>query len=491
MSYIPGMPGGRVFLSSCFFHGDRTRLSVRDRIASRFNGPADRPVWMGEDFLPLGGDPGRTSIDLALFCVDGVRSCDEYVAVVIDRHGSGIGVLPGTDATTSFFELELFAAALYGKPSHVFVLEGHEPRGRMRLLLDLLGPLLPGFERRPLSADEILFRIDAIVGATGTGPSGGTFRAISREISAALVAERHAEYRPGEALPAVRFLDGLFSTTPRASDLSVVPALFHEIAERTSHQEKLALLWIVLGELSGRSPVSGASEEVLAHWDSALSQWSGSAAWFGLHGFCQLGCLGAISDRARLCERLGPPFRVDHGAFASEYYSIANQLGVGRQRSDLYSLALGHIDLAISADPVPGDYSVRASIRHRVGDLDASVEDHAVSLRMRREAGADDASVGEAESELGFALLGVAGRAAEGIGLMERGVERLSSGPANGFTVRAKRKLAEGYRAAGELGRARDQLGEAAAMARDIGAYYQVDQIVEAAAGISQSADGG
>jgi hypothetical protein len=198
----------KVFFSSCFTDAGDIYLSIRQRVRDTFNIGDDKQVWMGEDFPILDRGSRAAPVEKALFCVKGVRHCDAYVAVIIDKHGSGVEIGPGKTTQASFLELELFEAAVSRRPAFIYVLKGHEPTGRMAALLDLLEPALPGLVREPLDEDEILRRIEGILDDIRHPWLSRLrrFAAIGSTAHDRLGASRHQPYRPATSLPALQFL---------------------------------------------------------------------------------------------------------------------------------------------------------------------------------------------------------------------------------------------------------------------------------------------
>lgn len=465
-----------VFLSSCFEDPVGSKLEIRRRIYEMTGGSAaagSRPVWMAEDFPELRPDFGLTPFGMAEFCVEGVRATESFVAIITGRHGSEIQVTPGQAVPTSFLEIELFEAALLRKPAFVFVLEGTELSKKADHLLQILRPCFPGIELGPLSADEIVRRVDRLVSYYEKPKWRRHFVAAPRIdlMVDTLLRLRHSAYRVADELPRLRFLEGLSDDALGPPDDTLVQAVLDRAEAAANHQERLTLLWMAIRALMGAPFGDSRHRHYLPLWEIALGRWASAGAWYGLHGHAAMGCLAALGSLGAVRAAMGDAIaRIPHGEFASAYYSIA---GLARRPQPILELALAHIEAALEKDGDPANrLAIRASVLTRLGDISGGLRDYE-EVAARREAirGAPD---GEALSELGFAQFR-AGEWRRGIANMEEGLSQLRKEPVSGFTVRATRKLAYGYVRKWRLNRALDLGAEAFGMAERIGAVDQVD----------------
>lgn len=472
-----------VFFSSCFTDAGDVYLNIRDRVRSTFNSGSDKPVWMGEDFQVLSPASVAPPVEKALFCVRGVRHCDAYVAVIIDKHGSGVELASGKATQASFLELELFEAAVSRKPSFIYILKGQEPTGKMEALLELLAPALPGLCRKPLGEDEIMQHIDRILERTRHPWLSRLkrFAAVGHLAHDRLGAARHQDYRPGTELPALQFLGDPYDATLAAPDLDVVEDLLARADALIDHQSRLAILWLALREMMGDRPNRASSNRLLQCWDSALGKWANTSAWYGLHGFCLMGCLGAISSRSRILQSFRAPPPTPHGAFASEYYSIAKKVGDGRLRGLFFDLALKHLNVTLSAAPDSQALAIRGSVYWQMGRRPEAIADYERVVALLMHSGASSSAIGSAKAELGFAL--VHSRRTRNLGLryLEEGVTEAKQGIADGFLVRATRKLGFGYMVAGAPRRALDQFLSAYDLAVENSLFDQIGKLERAA----------
>jgi tetratricopeptide (TPR) repeat protein len=480
--WVINMGDWSIFLSSCFSDSDGVPLSIRDRVAHDFNSKGyggETPIWMGEDFYEIRPDAPTSAVEKALFCVEGVLKCDVYVAVIVNKHGSEVEVSDGAKAQASFFELELLAAAVSGKPTFVYILKDNEPDGKMGALLNLLGPSLPGLCLIPKTEDEVLKSIDSIL----LWIRHPVLFQLSRFVPSKttmyeqLSISRHRQYDPNFQFPNVQFLSHLHDPTFSRPSLVVVKRLIADVDSYSSHQSKLALLWMAIRELMGEPLDKNTQEEVIFYWQAVLLKWTGSAAWYGLHGHAQMGCLGALSTAATIGSNLSQALTIPHGALASEYYSIARRVRRHDLKTEFFDLADQHIEIALGNEETSGGLAIQGSIYLQTGRNADAIKCYERVVSLKRDEGATDASIGESKAELGYALLNEKGLMKRGLGLLEEGVDMLESGPQNGFLVRAKRKLGVGYLKAFAPRQALGQFVDAYKIAEENGIFDQIQRL--------------
>lgn len=479
------MAGADVFFSSCFEDPLHQRLNIRDRVARELNTPNDRRVWLAEDFQVLKPDSGAPALEKALFCVEGVREASVYVAVARSRHGSGVEVMPSRQVQASYFELELFEAALLSKPAHVFLLKGDEPEPRLHSLLKLLEPALPGLCWTPLDEDEIFARVSGIVETQANArkrAGGDRVRASASSLANQLTDHRHRVYDPVAELPDLQFLGGFSDPAITPPDPTLVEGVLARARDEPNHNVRLTLLWMAIRELMGAPPDKVGAEAFRELWSQALATWNSTGAWYGLHGHILMGCLGALGSLSRIRALEGRQSETPHGPMASEYYSIAKRVGRRDLRASVLEMAKRHVDASFLGGETSGKLALRGSVYKALGRNSDAIADYERTLALRL--GAEDASqqeIGDAMSELGFALV-FAGRIRRGLAMMEEGVARLEGGASSGFLVRAKRKLGRAYLVAAAPFRALETLAEAHEIATQYDFLDQVGQIDRLAA---------
>jgi tetratricopeptide (TPR) repeat protein len=489
----------KVFFSSCFDDPVHQRLAIRDRLMT-LNGEFNRddpaqvaalPIWMAEQHRELDRNAPTAPLAMAEICVQGVRDCDVYVALVRSNHGSGIQLRPEQRTQASFFELELFEAALLQKPAYVFVLDGGEPSDRLAGLLDLLKPALPGYDKRARTEADIYDQVLRIVEAADHPRRPPAFlrkRASARQISNALTGARFNVYDPRSAAPQLRFLGGIHDPSLPRPDLDLARDAIQRASERTNHNDRLTLFWIAIRELMGWPIEASPPREVADLWGEALGGWNSAGAWYGLHGHPHMGCLAALGSLTQLRLLTSKAADIPHGGMSSEYYSIAKLVSRPALKAEVLTASRAHIDAAFLTGETSAKFAQRGSVKAAQGDKAGAIEDYrrVVALRTGEEQASDD-DIGQAKTELGFALV-FAGRRAEGLKEMEDGIRKFGGKP-TGFLIRAQRKLGRAYIRAGSPLRALDILAQAHDNAKATGALDQLSQIDKIARRLSRKAE--
>jgi hypothetical protein len=440
----------RIFLSSVFDEPSGTPLPIREKIKALTGGahvPAgERPIWVAEDFDELNRASTLSRLAKAQFCVEGVRACDGFLAILTERFGSKIEVDGVGQVPTSYLELELMEAALLSKPSFIFLQSDFTPSKELANLLNLLRPAFPDMVLERLSEVRILERVKRIVERV-ENPflRWRPLRMPSKRLFIdTLFRLRHRPYRVKDEPPPIRFLDGGFDATVTDVGVDMVEPLLDQASREPNYQNRLTILWLAIRSLMGVPYTNPAFRKFVPLWEDALGAWNSAAAWYGLHGHAAMAGLAALGSlaEARSCiaPASDPIHGIPHGPIASAYYSIAKQVG----RSDIYRLALEHIEAVLASGPSSAVnlLAIRGSIQLRLGFTNAAIADYEEVARSREPLG--DGAYGEALSELGHALV-IAGRKREGLAKLERGVELLQKYPRAGFDVRSMRKLALGY----------------------------------------------
>jgi tetratricopeptide (TPR) repeat protein len=367
-------------------------------------------------------------------------------------HGSLIPI-SGKISNVSYFEIELYQAALMGKPLRLFVTPGFDPSPRMRAFLRLLRPYFPEESWQVSPDDKIIEDVESLI-------EGRVSVIRSPLIGLSTFVEKLWQSGRDDML----FLDGKFdeSRSGKTPDLDVIENalsqnVFNLSGNPVTHDKRLARAWIALRELMGVSYLDSNNKEYLDLWNRALTRWSEPAAWYGLHGHMLMGCLTAINSTAIVREQLrSHPNRKNlsfaqlqdpGGAKASALYSIGKLLPYWWQRRKVFNTALNTINTALASEQsdVSGLKSIRASINLRLYRFGRAVEDYEAALKLRRSHDESDGRIGESMVELGFAYM-LSLSFFKGRSYMEEGIKLLSNAGRDEFLMRAKRKLAFAYR---------------------------------------------
>jgi hypothetical protein len=388
----------------------------------------------------------------------------------------------------SYFEIELYAAAMYGKEPVIYVLEDFDPGPRLRSLLEILAWAIPDWRPQSrLKHGEILRDVRELIRHHCSAP-----RKPEPPLRKRLV-EAFYRRRAGVGLwrepgTGLLFLGGATEDRP-LPEVERVEKLIREYRQTENFQKKLNRLWFAVRELMPASYLPAdvgenpALRKFLPYWDCVLSDWVAAASWHGWHGHLYAGTVAPLNSqwviraqgfrgRPELqAEAILPP---DDG-LASAYYSIAGLLGAGVRHWNCLCRAGQHVKRAIDARGGPTDnlLAIRGSIRLRMGLWPGAILDFTRMLRLREAANAPPETVADALMHLGFAY-SLFPLMPKGRDLLRRSVEILKGYPNNPNLARARRKLAFAYKIAGQRKRAGDALAEAEADASRLGAYDQM-----------------
>jgi tetratricopeptide (TPR) repeat protein len=466
----------RVFLSSCFRDDKGGILPIRERLIKDFDlaRGVSPSMWVGErfEYLKPEHENNATPVQKALFCMEGVKRTDCFVALLADRHGSSIDAFERS-SIVSFFEIELFSCALFQKPTYLYAHPEYHMEEKLKDVLALLRPAI-GVHDDTMSEADIVARISglaepSIFSRMRASLSNG---AIGRFVRI-LAQRRHEPYRVGEGTPTLRFLNGGIDDGSGSPDFGNARVFLEAAKAESNAEHKLALLWLCLRELSG-TPPAGDTEEQAHLKDAAYSRWNSAAAWYGLHAHIHMGGLAALSEVSRLRDEQPSVGPAPDGALSSAYYSIAAKTDDRLQSRDFLDLAKSHAERAQSLNPSTNNTLLLGSILARQGRGADAVE-HFRQAYDRSE----NLERGVAASEYGFAMIRHGDRTdrRHALELLIEGVEKLEEHPEKGFRVRARRKLAMGYLKTGKGMSAATHLALAYKDATAHGLFDQIGKI--------------
>lgn len=413
-----------------------------------------------------------------------VREAETFICILAgSSHGSPIEIA-GIPSRASFFEIELFQAALLRKKVHVFVRDDFTPEPRLDALLRILKDTFPEWRNiTPQSDDEIFAGVMRIVDETFSPfvmKSWLAWRAPVDKLVQALYSAR-ARNRTN---PSILFLHGATDPSLGKPRLEIVRPLIQDIEHQRNEEKRLSRLWIGLRELMALDHRRLDDTELLQYWNRLLGGWARAGAWYGLHADMPLGCLGALNSLTQVRDRLatllpatsrGDDTTFPGGALASAKYSIAKRLHVKEDRVFRFRDALNDLrrSLEIERQDKSGLLATRGSILRQLGQVSDAVADYETVVRMRKENHASDHALGDALSELGYAYLWqLSPRKA--LRFCEEGVEKLRQGGRAGFLARGLRKLAVAYLVNGKLRDANRVRHEAKTVAVAHGALDQL-----------------
>lgn len=471
-----------VFLSSTIRGTSVPSISEeRRRIFEHGLQYGNNAVWVDEYSHPRDiatVDP-LESVDDLLIEIE--RSQLYLVLVGTDWAGTAIKVA-GQESKVSFFEMELFYAAMRARPIVVVERTDIELSTRTSDMLTLMRRTIPQsnwYKAHSIADAESLckFFVDRCVdGELGNlAQTSGQYASLLRSLWKSLEKDHDAEH--------VEWLGGVLLPTHEKPNVAVIDGCLDDAGTLYSHQARLSRIWIAARELMGVPWLDHQHDEWLPYWDRVLAAWNKAGGWYGLHGHVDLGYLAALNsmETVRLRWRAigeaaadDPAWDPPYSSQASAYYALARRVRSLRYRYRGMRRALVLVDKARPQDEIGRSnvLSIRASILKGLGAFAAANRAYEEVVRLRTQAGASEGAIGEALSELGFGLLHtmhwLRGRSLlhEGVAMMRR------ADYSPGFLVRALRKEAIACRWLGRFSEARNldeqarELADIAAVAR-------------------------
>lgn len=391
-----------------------------------------------------------------------VREANVFVCVLGGkRHGSPIEI-DARPSVVSFFEIELFQAALLEKEVHLFVSDDFVPEPRLQRLLEILSFAFPEwFNRQHLTDTQITERIKRLVGKERRKFLFNPFNAVRAPINRLVQALYIARGRNSLSSP-ILFLDGEFEVRVSVPDQQIISSLQQQISAEQNEEKRLSLLWIALRELMSVPYTNLKDYTILCQWNEILGKWTSAGAWYGLHGDTPLGCLAALNSMVKVRQQIdrlsiksvtSEQTVYPGGALASAKYSIAKRLFVKADRNARLNEALGDVQQALKLSVNSEDSGLRAikgSIFRQLGRVTEAVSEYEAVLNIRQKNSASDASIGEALSELGFGYLRQ-WNLLKGLQYCKEGVGLMRNGASAGFLTRGLRKLSLAYLVNGKL----------------------------------------
>lgn len=287
-------------------------------------------------------DLGKEEPDNKLAIVDRLvevlKDSDVYVCILADRrrgpsdHGSPVEVQDEA-AAVSYFEVELYAAAMYGKKPVLYVLQGFDPGPRLQALLKILEWAIPDWRhRKPQNAEDILADVREVIRRRCYTPPRSV-PPLKERLVEAFCRARLGPFAPARGDTGLLFLNAAFENRPLPQP-ERIEALIKEYRQAQNFQKKLNRLWFAARELMPASyhpadtQQNSILKEFLPYWDCVLGDWTAAAAWHGWHGHLYAGTVAPLNSQAlirsqgfRRHSELQPEVILPpDGALASAYY---------------------------------------------------------------------------------------------------------------------------------------------------------------------------
>ena len=385
----PELVAAPVFLSSLTGKLNEASRADSPLLALRSEIKEDHPhdVWVAE--IDGGGLKSLPSLQIVDACIEKIKISSMVLILLGEKRegtkASGTPVPMGEfEALVSYFEIEVFQAALHSKPVVIIQMDDYLPPPRMVEFIGIMksSGVVIRWEKDVTYGKAREVAGDVIRKAKRDCPEGrGMFGALVREL--VKVRARLRESRQG--LGDVRWLNGqvIASTTNREANVEHAKAMLAVARQVNATSSQLSRLYMVATELMALSPLEEAEQEVLELWSEVLGQWGSTAAWYGLHNHLATGVIASLSTRQdvvrSIARRSGQP--IDEiplaGALASAYYSEGKNCAFSPTRFFLWrtGLCLANSDVASPHRTHPGIFAIRGCLRASVGNLPGAFMD--------------------------------------------------------------------------------------------------------------------
>jgi hypothetical protein len=403
----------------------------------------------------------------------------------------------GRSSLVSYFEIEVFQAALSRTPMVFLVKQDFEPGEELAEFLTILrnsGVVtteIAGLDDRRISKEV---RSTIVSRHTIRKKALDSLALAAANLAAALLARRShlSEIRYGGS--DMLFLQGhrMRSIEDREFDLDQAKSLLAAASQEPRHDRRLSRLYLVLRSLMSAPYQDSMDPEVLGLWNAVLNMWWGSAAWYGLHNHLAMGAIGALWSQSAVRKRLSetvphtdranvvPPY----GSLASAYLSLAKLIPHPflRWRLSGIGLYLASKGIEISLDRDPTIYAVRGSLFFvRLNPLAGMIDFYRLRACARRQPENLRLNA-EAHTYLGrgYTLLRLSAPAQrhlqQAVEIWKHRVH--GTGKDKEFLIKSLKHLAE-FQIRAKPDQAEETAREALALAEEIGASDQARQIKE------------
>lgn len=414
-------------------------------------------AWVAECSEP--NLSGKQPFEIVDRLIEALSQSDLYICVLADErrgereNGSPIHVANLVSAT-SYFEIELYAAAMQRKRPYIFIQEGFSPGPRLEYLLGLLSFAFPNWKQQsPKSPQTIVKEVRQLMSNHIQQPEN-IYIPFREKMVGELYASRAKNTSPGHEMDNVLFLDGQFEPRKKLPQKDLVETLLEDYEAVPEMQRKLSRMWIAARELMSASylqkdvQADGRLKDFLPLWEKVLMFWTGAASWSGWHGHLYAGTVAPLNSQAVISYQLRAANPPNEG-LASAYYSISKLMLSRFHRFTCLVRSFQYIQKAIRLNETPtaNQLAIRGSIWLRFRNPFSAASDFRRMLQIHEKNNATKEQIADAMVHLGFAYVFCYRRAA-GIDYLKRGIQGLN--PNHAAIVRAKHKLAIAYERVGK-----------------------------------------
>jgi hypothetical protein len=353
-------------------------------------------------------------------CITALISSEVFICVLAGEgasavHGGTPIELDGLESLVSFFEIEVFEAALHSVPLVLLMHKEFRPGRRMEEFLRVLRrSSVVAHSKEKLVNKEIILEVRHAIKnrkALRRAAARGLRRA-ARTFASELVAQRanlRNVYLGGSDMLWLRGMD-MKSDEPDGATFARAKQLLAVAKAQERHDVRLSRLYHAFRDLMTMPYRQTEDREVLHLWDESFGLWCGSAAWFGLHNHVALGVIGGLWSQDLVRQRLMPSLKKNErrelvqpwGSLASAYYSLS-RLCTPRWRLKVADVGIELANRVISRgiERDPGILAVRGSLFFSRLRPDRGMTDFRNLLKYAESRSGNTMLVGEAHMYLG------------------------------------------------------------------------------------------
>ncbi|MEM8492239.1 MAG: hypothetical protein AAF756_15580 [Pseudomonadota bacterium] len=444
-------------------------------------------IWVAECSSPeLNEANGYDHLQVADACLDAIEASRRFILLDTGEQSTQIHH-SSAKSSSSFLEMELYQAALLGRPITLIAVGEHTARDSPLAIL-LRQMMLSRADVRCVydlsEAREILLKI-----ALGNEPTTATSSKAFLRGNLALARRYLVRWRSRRLFEEPIFLGGLTAGgfDLRARDADIAEHYLTLAESQRSMNRVLSRTWIAMRAMMGAHFSVSRDARFVDLWNRALKCWSRAAAWRGLHGHMLLGMLSASSAQAAMRQRLDLPLYVNDGDdhcdlftdISSAYYSIAGVMPRSHRR-EFYTRSEAYIRSGLESRPTEERHTLlpmQGSLELRLGRFKTARQTFKEALAAETLAAANPDKIGFLTAELGWAELYL-GHPRTARRMIKEGLTMLTSAGHPGFRSRVLRKHVYACLASLSIGEAKDSARRLTELARITNTYDQLDSVV-------------
>ena len=472
-----------VFLSSLCIEIIQERSQIYDSLNTPNNGLI--PIYVDEKYNNRDTTP---ILEKQLQSADDLTSLiakSKYLIILFTKiynrnfdHGS---IFEGS--MVSFWEIELFYAAIEKKPIYAIVERGFENQNRPFLMhrLDIL-KLSAISVQYVDNIKEIPSKVEALV----SNPPKTNFLNSQLYLSK-LFEKRKSKYSHIDTIYDGSLASSNWASAKNEINEDLISATLDNILSIKNYQQRITRLYLPYKELLKAPYDDKRYQKFLKQWNTLSSDFSGALSWSGVFGHQVLGVVTQLNDLVKIRKRIREtPIKndfnineIEHpfGALASSYYSLSKNVYFPKNLILLYrDIKTLNRGVAESAYDKSGLLAIRGSCFFRLGNPFYAQKDYEKSYKLKLEEKNDIGTIADIESELAFAYFYSLKRQ-KGIDLWEKAIEKFKDSEDTGFKIRAYRKGAKMYNSLNKKSKAEECLKEAERISNLTSAYDQKQQI--------------